>query len=110
LFYSNELLETSVLTIKAILIVLLFISIRAVAPRYKYIQLIKMCWSVFIPVLLLYLTLVVYAYAGTAIFNDPQAEKNLNLRPVTEEAFNAWLHKDFMSYLPNGVIDLETCK
>jgi NADH:ubiquinone oxidoreductase subunit H len=42
-FDTNETIETANLTVKALLIVFLFISVRAVAPRYKYIQLIKLC-------------------------------------------------------------------
>ena len=43
LFSKNQTAETSILVIKSILVALLFISVRAVAPRYKYIQLIKLC-------------------------------------------------------------------
>jgi NADH:ubiquinone oxidoreductase subunit H len=44
IFFNNkETVETSTLTAKALILVLLFISVRAVAPRYKYIQLIELC-------------------------------------------------------------------
>jgi NADH-quinone oxidoreductase subunit H len=109
LFYSNETIQTSILTIKALFIVLLFISVRAVAPRYKYIQLIKMCWSVFIPVLFFYITLVVYAYAGSDMHYATSRgiklefyERELDALTIKKLSKQDVLAAEFESYFPNG--------
>ncbi len=56
-------LETFGLVLKAFVIVNLFIFVRAAVPRYKYLQLIKMCWTVFIPFLLFYITICLFYFA-----------------------------------------------
>lgn len=43
------------LEIKAILVCFIFILVRAALPRYRYDQLIELCWQVFLPFNLLYL-------------------------------------------------------
>lgn len=45
--------EIFVLIIKSFSIASIFVIIRASVPRYKFAQLISMCWEVFIPVLLM---------------------------------------------------------
>lgn len=56
--------ETSVLIIKSFSIASIFVIIRASVPRYKFVQLISICWEVFIPVLLMlffFFLLIFYA-------------------------------------------------
>ena len=55
--------ETFNLILKAFIIVNLFIFVRAAVPRYKYLQLIKMCWTVFIPFLLFYILVCLFSFA-----------------------------------------------
>lgn len=45
--------ETAVLIIKSFCISSIFVIIRASVPRYKFVQLIAICWEIFIPVLLM---------------------------------------------------------
>ena len=54
--------ETFGLILKSFIIVNLFIYVRAAVPRYKYLQLIKMCWTVFIPFLLFYILLILFYF------------------------------------------------
>jgi NADH:ubiquinone oxidoreductase subunit H len=44
--------ETFILIIKSFFVASLFVIIRASVPRYKFVQLISICWEVFIPILL----------------------------------------------------------
>jgi NADH-quinone oxidoreductase subunit H len=55
-------IETFGLVIKSFIIINLFIFVRAAVPRYKYLQLIKMCWTVFIPFLLFYITVCLFCF------------------------------------------------
>ena len=65
---NNSLLfETFILSLKSFFIVNLFIYVRGVVPRYKYLQLIKMCWTVFIPFLLFYIMFCLYYYSTLLI-------------------------------------------
>jgi len=57
-------LETLGLILKSFIIVNLFIYVRAVVPRYKYLQLIKMCWTVFIPFLLFYVSICLFYFVS----------------------------------------------
>lgn len=52
-YYYLFFFETSVLIIKSFCVASLFVMIRASVPRYKFVQLISICWEVFIPVLLM---------------------------------------------------------
>lgn len=66
-FFSNNyilknIFETFILILKSIFIVLLFISIRASVPRYKYTDLLSMCWLVFIPFLIFLLLLLIFIW------------------------------------------------
>lgn len=45
--------ETFILIIKSFCVASIFVVIRASVPRYKFVQLISICWEVFIPVLLM---------------------------------------------------------
>ena len=60
---NSSILETCILVIKSFFMVNLFIYVRAAVPRYKYLQLIKMCWTVFIPFLLFYILIYIYIYS-----------------------------------------------
>jgi hypothetical protein len=73
-----------------------------------------MCWSVFIPVLFFYLTLVTYVYAGTGIDQGERAFKYDILENSINEINDKFsiddvLLKDFDSYFPSryAPIDLE---
>jgi NADH:ubiquinone oxidoreductase subunit H len=52
-FFLKIYFETFILIVKSFCIASLFVIIRASVPRYKFVQLISICWEVFIPVLLL---------------------------------------------------------
>lgn len=52
-FDSLYIFETFVLIIKSFSISSIFVIIRASVPRYKFVQLISICWEIFIPVLLM---------------------------------------------------------
>lgn len=52
--------QTIVFFFKTFLIASTFILIRAVLPRYKYTQLLKMCWEVFVPFLITYNLVVIF--------------------------------------------------
>jgi NADH:ubiquinone oxidoreductase subunit H len=51
-------LESMILIIKSMLVISLFVVIRASVPRYKFTQLISMCRESFIPLILLFFVLV----------------------------------------------------
>jgi len=70
----------------------LFIFVRAVVPRYKYMQLIKMCWTVFIPFLLFYISVCLFYFAESMDIELENEEKTLAYKefmkryaPITEE-------------------------
>ena len=83
-------LETFGLVLKSFIIVNLFIYVRAAVPRYKYLQLIKMCWTVFIPFLLFYILLTLFYF--TEFLNLRQEEVLNSSEFVTEQSIK---HKYF---------------
>jgi hypothetical protein len=55
-----SLCQTIIFFFKTFLIASTFILVRAVLPRYKYTQLLKMCWEVFVPFLITYNIVVIF--------------------------------------------------
>ena len=50
------------LYLKTVIICFLFVVVRATLPRYRYDQLINICWQIFLPINLLYLITVVVLF------------------------------------------------
>jgi NADH-quinone oxidoreductase subunit H len=50
------------LQLKTIFICFIFVLIRATLPRYRYDQLIDICWQIFLPFNLLYLVCLVFLF------------------------------------------------
>jgi NADH-quinone oxidoreductase subunit H len=88
---SNSLFwETLGLSIKAFLVVNLFIYVRAVVPRYKYLQLIKMCWTVFIPFLLFYILFFLFYYSRFLIVDNEKFLKSSEQILVHQELLKSY--------------------
>lgn len=77
-------LETFGLVLKSFIVVNLFIYVRAAVPRYKYLQLIKMCWTVFIPFLLFYILIALFYFAEFLNLRQEEFLKSVDF--TTEEA------------------------
>ena len=60
--------ETFVLIIKSFCVASLFVIIRASVPRYKFVQLISICWEVFIPVLLMLFFFIILYFVSSLIY------------------------------------------
>lgn len=52
------LFQTLVVVVKSLLVANFFILVRACLPRYKYTQLIELCWRVFLPFIFVYFYIV----------------------------------------------------
>jgi NADH:ubiquinone oxidoreductase subunit H len=56
-YHDNFFLESFVLFTKTVLIYFFFLWLRAALPRYRYDQLMSLCWKVFLPIALLSLAI-----------------------------------------------------
>jgi NADH-quinone oxidoreductase subunit H len=52
--------EPFILFFKTVVVASIFVLIRACVPRYKYTQLIKLCWEVFIPISFLFFLFIIF--------------------------------------------------
>ena len=50
---DNFFLESFVLFFKTVLVYFFFLWLRAALPRYRYDQLMSVCWKIFLPLVLL---------------------------------------------------------
>jgi len=47
--------QTVILSLKALAVASLFIFIRAILPRYKYTDVLQICWQILIPFIAFYI-------------------------------------------------------
>jgi NADH-quinone oxidoreductase subunit H len=55
-------IETLTLIIKSFIVASLFVVVRASVPRYKFTQLISLCWEVFIPMAILFFFIILILF------------------------------------------------
>jgi NADH-quinone oxidoreductase subunit H len=61
-YHDNFFLESLVLFTKTVLVYFFFLWLRAALPRYRYDQLMSLCWKVFLPIALLSLAIWVLTF------------------------------------------------
>jgi NADH:ubiquinone oxidoreductase subunit H len=61
-FQDNFFLESLILFSKTILVYFFFLWLRAALPRYRYDQLMSLCWKVFLPLVLISLVLRILTF------------------------------------------------
>jgi NADH:ubiquinone oxidoreductase subunit H len=61
-YQDNFFLESFILFLKTIFVYFFFLWLRAALPRYRYDQLMALCWKVFLPIVLVSLVLRILTF------------------------------------------------
>lgn len=67
IIYNNKVLNVFIFTLKSIIIMLIFIFVRAAFPRFRYDQLMKLGWKIFLPIAFSYfisINFILYFFNG----------------------------------------------
>jgi NADH:ubiquinone oxidoreductase subunit H len=91
-------IESFILFFKAFIIASLFIIIRAILPRYKFVQLIIACWEIFIPVLLFLFYLIIFIFISFFLYFQDIATPIEIIEPKTIKV----LIREAIEYMTNN--------